>query len=120
MRFLVKQAKAQIVSWKAHILRSIHQDSARIDFMESLNESSVLVIQDWAMKYLPRKYHESQTDWFGKRGIPWHISVAFTRVDGEIKMLTFCHILKACSQDSNAALAVMADVIQQLKSIMPS
>ena len=25
MRFLVKQAKAQIVSWKAHILRSIHK-----------------------------------------------------------------------------------------------
>ena len=25
------------------------------------------------MKYLPRKYRESQTDWFGKRGIPWHI-----------------------------------------------
>ena len=41
MRFLVKQAKAQIVSWKAHILRSIHQHSARIDFLESLNESSV-------------------------------------------------------------------------------
>ena len=35
MRFLVKQAKAQIVSWKAHILRSMHQDSARIDFLES-------------------------------------------------------------------------------------
>ena len=66
MRFLVKQAKAQVVSWKAHILRSIHEDSARIDLLESLNESSVLVIQDLAMKYLPRKYHESQTDWFGK------------------------------------------------------
>ena len=35
-------------------------------------------------------------------------------------MLTFCHIFKACSQDSNAVLAVIADVIQQLKSIMPS
>ena len=120
MRFLVKQAKAQIVLWKAHILRSIHQDLAKIDLLESLNESSVLVIQDWAIKYLPRKYRESQTDWFGKRGIPWHISVAFMRVDGEIQMLTFCHIFKACSQDSNAVLAVMADVIQQLKSIMPS
>ena len=49
-----------------------------------------------------------------------HISVAFIRVDGEIQMLTFCHIFKACSQDSNAVLAVMADLIQQLKSIMPS
>ena len=35
-------------------------------------------------------------------------------------MLTFCHIFKACSQDSNAVLAEMADVIQQLKFIMPS
>ena len=72
------------------------------------------------MKYLPQKYRESQTDWFGKQGIPWHISVAFTRADGKIQLLTFCHIFKACSQDSNAVLAVMADVIQQLKSIMPS
>ena len=115
MRFLVKQAKAQILSWKAHILRSIHQDSARIDVLESLNESSVLVIQDWAMKYLPRKYCESQTDWFGKRGISWH-----TKKYTEVQMLTFCHIFKACSQDSNAVLALMADVIQQLKFIMPS
>ena len=67
--------------------------------VEKLDESSVLLVQNWAMKYLPRKYRESQTDWFGKRGIPWHVTVA-TRCEGEeIKMLTFVHIFQACSQD---------------------
>lgn len=82
--FTVKTAKANILAWKAHILRSINQDAARVDVLESLDESSVLIVQDWAMKYLPRKYHESQTDWFGKRGIPWHISVAFRKVSDRL------------------------------------
>ena len=47
------------------------------------------------MKYLPRNYRERQTDWFGKRGIPWHISVAFRKRDEQIEqieLLTYCHI----------------------------
>ncbi|EDO34673.1 predicted protein [Nematostella vectensis] len=46
-----------------------------------LDENSILVSPDWAMKYLPRKYRESQTDWFGKRGIPRRINVAVRRVE---------------------------------------
>ena len=84
LAFTVKEAKANIFVWKAHILRSINQYSARVDVLESLDELSVFVVQDWAMKYLPRKYRESQTDWFGKRGIPWHISVAFRKVSDHL------------------------------------
>ena len=104
---------------KAHILRSINQDSSRIDILEILDESSVLVVQDWAMTYLPRKYRESQTDWFGKRGIPWHISVAFRKISDQFQMLTIAHIFQTCSQDSCAVLAVMVDVIKELKTIIP-
>ena len=71
------------------------------------------------MKYLPQKYRGSQTDWFGKRGIPWHLTVATRREGGELQMLAFAHIFKSCSQDSSAVLAVMADVIRQLKIVMP-
>ena len=92
LKFTVKNAKANILAWKAHILRSINQDAARVDVLESLDESSVLIVQDWAMKYLPRKYRESETDWFGKRGIPWHTSVAFRKVSDQLQMLTFAHI----------------------------
>ena len=117
--FRVKQGKAAIWSWKSHLLCSVNQDSARVDMLEKLDESSVLLVQDWAMKYLPRKYRESQTDWFGKRGIPWHVTVATRREGEEIKMLTFVHIFQACSQDSGAVLAAMADVLRQLKITIP-
>ena len=117
--FRVKQGKAAIWSWKSHLLRSVNQDSARVEMLEKLDESSVLLVQDWAMKYLPRKYRENQTDWFGKRGIPWHVTVATRREGEEIKMLTFVHIFQACSQDSCAVLAAMADVLRQLKIIIP-
>ena len=117
--FRVKNAKTAILAWKSHLLRSVNQDGARVQLLEAIDESSVLVVQDWAMKYLPRKYRESQTDWFGKRGIPWHLTVATRREGGELQMLTFAHIFKSCSQDSSAVLAVMADVIRQLKIVMP-
>lgn len=117
--FRVKQGKAAIWSWKSHLLRSVNQDSARVEMLEKLDESSVLLVQDWAMKYLPRKYRESQTDWFGKRGIPWHVTVATRREGEEIKMLTFVHIFQVCSQDSCAVLATMADVLRQLKITIP-
>ena len=117
--FRVKQAKKAIWAWKSHLLRSVNQDSARVDLLEKLDEASVLLVQDWAMKYLPRKYRESQTDWFGKRGIPWHVTVASKREGVEMQMLTFVHIFEACNQDSCAVLAVMADVIRQLKIKIP-
>ena len=117
--FRVKNAKTAILAWKSHLLRSVNQDGARVQLLEEIDESSVLIVQDWAMKYLPRKYRESQTDWFGKRGIPWHLTVATRREGGQLQMLTFAHIFKSCTQDSCAVLAVMADVIRQLKIAMP-
>ena len=117
--FRVKNAKTAILAWRSHLLCSVNQDGARVQLLEALDESSVLIVQDWAMKYLPKKYRESQTDWFGKCGIPWHLTVATRREGGELQMLTFAHIFKSLSQDSCTVLAVMADVIRQLKIAMP-
>lgn len=72
------------------------------------------------MKFLPRKFRESQSDWFGKRGIPWHISVAIRKnANNETEMLTFVHSFESCTQDSSAVLAIIDDVFTQLKEIMP-
>ena len=57
------------MSWKGHIVRSANQDRERTDALEKLDEKTVLIVNDWAMKSLPQKYREFQTDWFGKRGI---------------------------------------------------
>jgi len=120
LTFLVAQAKKNILAWKAHLLRCINQDEARLDVLDALNDKSVYLVQDWAMKYLPRKYRESQSDWFAKRGIPWHVTVAVRKTtDKEYQTMTFVHVFPTCSQDSYAVLAIMKDVIGQLKTLMP-
>ena len=53
--FIEGQAKQNILAWKAHLLRSVNQDEARLEAINALDESSVLLVQDWAMKFLPRK-----------------------------------------------------------------
>ena len=80
--FRVKNAKTAILAWKSYLLRSVNQDGPRYQLLEAIDEWSALVVQDWAMKYLPRKYGESRTDWFGKRGIPWYLTVATRREGG--------------------------------------
>ena len=58
-------------------------------------------------------------DWFGKWGIPWHLRVVTRRHCREFQLLTFAHIFHSTPQDSSAVVAVMSDVINQLKIIMP-
>ena len=120
--FVFDQAKNNILAWKAHLLRSVNQDEARLDVLDALDESSVLLVQDWAMKFLPRKYRESQSDWFGKRGLSWHITVATRRQsqDQGFEMMTFAHVFKSCSQDSLTVQAIMSDVLGKLKEMMPT
>ncbi len=108
-----------IQAWKAHLLRAINQDEARLNLLQDLNPTSVLVVLDWAMKFLPRKYRESQSDWYGKKGISWHIAVAMTKREGKLEMLTFVHVFKSCTQDSYSVMAIINDVFGQLKTERP-
>ncbi|XP_063396691.1 uncharacterized protein LOC134681157 [Mytilus trossulus] len=79
----------------------------------------VLLICDWAMKFLPRKFREDQCDWFGKRGIPWHISIAFCRKDdGSIGSLGFVHLFATqISQDSQVTASIIQDVMDEIREI---
>ena len=120
MDYEISQSKQGIQAWKAHLLRSVNQDAARHEILQNLDGQSVFLVMDWAMKFLPRKFRESQSDWFGKRGIPWHLTVAMRKNDkAETEMLTFVHCFESCNQDSFTVLAVIDDVFNQLKSIMP-
>ena len=69
--------------WKSHVIRSVHQDEAKTAVVDALTETEALLIMDWAMKFLPTSYRETQRDWFGKKGLPWHITVAITKDENE-------------------------------------
>ena len=114
--YLYESATQAIQSWKSHQLRSVRQDQSRLDVLKRLNENTVLVVNDWAMKFLPQLYRESQQDWFGKRGISWHISVVFRRVRGELQSQAFVHIIQQCNQDSTCIILIMQHVLKTLKA----
>ena len=121
IEYLICQSIKSIKDWKAHLLRSINQDEAKHDILNQLDENALLLVSDWAMKYLPRKYRESQRDWFGKRGISWYITVAMKKsTNGDIQMLTLVHIFEKCTQDNHTVLAIFDDVIKQLKTVLPT
>lgn len=73
----------KLEEWKSHIIRSVHQDAAKTAAVDGLSETKALLIMDWAMKFLPTSYRETQRDWFGKKGKPWHITVAITKGNNE-------------------------------------
>ena len=93
-------ALPKLEEWKAHILRAAHQDSAKRDVIDKLSTRQVLLIMDWAMKFLPASFRETQRDWFGKKGKSWHVTVAVTRSEcNDIEVITdfkeeFCYNLE--------------------------
>lgn len=96
--YLCQKGKESIIAWKCHLLRSVNQDKTLLDSIDKLDEHTILVINDWAMKFLPQLYRESQTDWFGKRGISWHISVVYRRSKGVLQSQAFIHVVQTCTQ----------------------
>ena len=117
--FLDGKAKQAISKWKAHQLRSVHQDLCRLDILQSLNYSSALIVQDFAMKIMPSRYREAQSDFFGKRGISWHVSVCHRKVDQCLEAQTFIHILETGLQDSKIVVLIMKHLLRSLKEQHP-
>ena len=121
LHYIYDQAAQNVLSWKAHQLRSKIQDTARVDVLGQLDELSIIIIitQDWAMKFLPHKYRESQTDWFAKRGISWHINVVARKHQGNLKSQSFVHIVQNSSQGSLVVIRIMEHLLRTLKSENP-
>ncbi|CAF3693675.1 unnamed protein product [Rotaria sp. Silwood1] len=70
--------RESIEAWKAHLLRSINQDLCRENLLDNLPNNEIYLNLDWVMKFLPVKSREPQSEFFGKRGISWHITVLMT------------------------------------------
>lgn len=66
-----------------------------------------LITNDWAIKLLPQRYRETQSDWFRERGILWHISVVVRRVNGQPRTQTFVHILQSCNQGNSTVILLL-------------
>ncbi|KAL9958399.1 hypothetical protein ACROYT_G035406 [Oculina patagonica] len=116
-----QSSKNGILLWKSHIIRSINQEAAKQEVLQNLDSESALIVTDWAMKFLQIRYRERQSDWFGKRGLSWHISSVVTR-DGETqkaKTLSYAHLFDSCSQDWYAVASILENLFVNIKENFP-
>ena len=87
--------------------------------LASLDSTGVLIVPDFAVKFMPVQYREAQSDFFGKRGLSWHVSVCHRKVGGKLESQTFIHILQAGLEDSTAVVLIMDHVLRSLKKQHP-
>ena len=99
----------------------MNQDECRLRLIDTLDDETVFITQDFAMKFLPVQYREAQSDFFGKRGISWHISVCLRKNDFTcmLESLTFIHILSSGLQDSCNVVPIMENVLRSVKDQLP-
>lgn len=112
-------AVTKILEWKAHILRAANQDEAKSETISSLQKEDVFIIVDWAMKFLAVKYREKQVEWFGKRGMNWHVSCVITRESNGLEVTSFIHVINNCQQDWFSVLSILEHLLHTLKIKKP-
>ncbi|PFX21177.1 hypothetical protein AWC38_SpisGene14335 [Stylophora pistillata] len=113
--YLCRTSVKAIHSWKSHQLRSVHQDQARIDAINALDEHSALIFSDWAVTFIPQRYRESQQDWFGKRGMSWHIAVVLRQIEGTLQSQSFVHLMQSSAQDSLTVVHIWQHILKAIK-----
>ena len=117
----VQVSLESIYAWKRHLLRAVHQDRAREEALDKVDSSKMFITQDFAMKFLPRRFKETQMEWFGKRGISWHISHCVRRTSSnEWEVSVYSHLFRqSISQNSEVVAAVMCHTLQEEKTRHP-
>ena len=116
------KAKQSILDWKAHILRSCNQEQAKQDRLQNLTTSEAIVVMDWAMKFQQMKFREKQSEWFGKRGLSWHISSVIFKDENskKVEVQSYAHLFDSCTQDWYAVASILEDLLVKFKSTHPS
>lgn len=99
-------------------MRTTNQERAKQEILQNLDPSSNLIVMDWAMKFRQIRFREKQSDWYGKRGLSWHVSsvVSCDELMGELQVTSFVHLFDQCTQDWFAVASVIEHLLTYLKA----
>ena len=89
MLYETKEAEFLIRKWMGHTLSNSQQSLAKPELVPAMSEDTCYVVSDYAMKWMPQKKKEHSKDWYGKKGLSWHVSCIFHKQDGELVKTTF-------------------------------
>lgn len=106
--------------WKAHILRSENQEEGKQTTLTSLEDDSIVIVMDWAMKFVQMRHREKQSEWFAKRGMSWHVSSVLSKnLEGSIEVSYFAHLFNSCSQDWFSVTSIVEQLLTSVRRIKP-
>ncbi|XP_062579728.1 uncharacterized protein LOC134241721 [Saccostrea cucullata] len=113
--------RGKVIQWKQHILRTVNQKNAKHYVLQNLDSTSVLIVLDWAMKFLPWYDRERQTDYYGKKGINWHISVVLMRSDNDQYFSEcYAHLFNSFPQGWYTVASIIEHLFSEIKSRHPT
>ena len=80
------------------------------------------------MKLLPMKYRETQSEWFGKRGMNWHFSAIVHSSDYlncqptqcQYQIHSYIAVFDSCKQDWFSISCILEEVLSTVKETHPS
>ena len=112
------------MQWKAHILWSVNQEAAKQDQLGMItnNPNYALIVMDSVMKFLQLKYCEKQSDWYGRKGLSWHISPVISSDPdkaGSLELQSFTHMFGTCRQDWFAVSSIIENTLEMIKTQKP-
>uniref|UniRef100_A0A7E4V3E4 C2H2-type domain-containing protein n=1 Tax=Panagrellus redivivus TaxID=6233 RepID=A0A7E4V3E4_PANRE len=111
---LIRDAVFDINEMKKHQVRSRYSEIQRKGIVAELDDTAALITLDFAQKLLPSKFYEKQSDYFGKKGMSYHITNVLTKKSGAFVTHDFVHILDETLQDSDAVIAIITDVLTNI------
>lgn len=115
-------AANDIMELKKHIVRTMRQDLARKEILAELNTNDIYIQMDWAMKFLPVSGREPQADWFGKRGVSWHVThvtAKSAQAATGFRTRLYVHAFASVAQDGYTVLAILRHILGYIKQEMP-
>ena len=119
LKYDVTESVSKIEVWKTHILAIINQEKHKRDVLSSLDDSTCLVIIDYAMKFLARKYRESMADWFGKAGNGMHVMCVLYKDEDGLAKKTYLNFTGKSPQGTASVVAIYETCLRQLKKDLP-
>jgi len=72
LRSLAQRSEDKLESYYAHMVRAAHEARTMSRLLDELEDDGCIVVADWKMKFLMSLFREAMSEFFGKKGIPWH------------------------------------------------
>ena len=100
-------------------MRTKQQEQARKDLMANLEEHQFYAIGDFAQKWLPQSARETQEEYFGKKGVSWHVCCIIFMSGGKLMKETFVCTMDNGAQYSSDAINCMFASVSKFKGRHP-